>query len=122
MNVVGMLFDSRRYEEAVEAARQKGDLPMVALTLAELGKREEAAAAADRAAEAQPNLVARLVIASAYALAGRRDRARKLLHATEQEARSRYVCPVNVAFAYCALGDKEKALAWLGKAYRDRSD
>jgi len=122
MNVVGMLFDSRRYEEAVEAARQKGDLPMVALALAELGKREEAAAAADRAAEAQPNLVARLVIASAYALAGRRDRARKLLHATEQEARSRYVCPVNVAFAYCALGDKEEALAWLGKAYRDRSD
>lgn len=61
-------------------------------------------------------------IAVAYALAGRADKARAMIGGIEAQARERYVCGYNVATVYAALDDKEKAFAWLEKAYRERSD
>src|SRR5262249_18081453 len=61
-------------------------------------------------------------IAAAYALAGRKDRARAMIPGIEGQARQRYVCGFNVACLYSALGEKERAFAWLARAYRDRSD
>ena len=35
---------------------------------------------------------------------------------------TRYVSPYSVALVHCGLGDRDQALAWLEKAYVERSD
>lgn len=117
------LFLARRYAESVEATQRVGhDDNVLALSYAELGQSEQALAAADRAVRSAQNPVILSQVAAAYALAGRQDKARAMIQGIEGQARQRYVCGFNVACLYSALGDKEKAFAWLEKAYHDRSD
>ena len=117
------LFLTKRYKESIEAAHSVGnDDRVLALSYAELGQSKQALAAADRAVKSTQSPVLLSQIAAAYALAGRKDRARTLLHGIEGQARDRYVCGFNVASAYALLGDKTQAFAWLERAYRDRSD
>lgn len=118
-----LLFVVGRYKESIEAALRVGhDDNVLALSYAELGQRELALAAADRSVESTKKPVILAEDAAAYALAGRQDKARVMLPSIEDQARERYVCGFNVACAYAVLGDKEKAFAWLDRAYRDRSD
>jgi len=116
-------FLARRYPESIEAAQKVGhDDHVLALSYAELGQRDLAVAAADRAMAYTHNPVTLAQIAAAYVLAGRADKARAMLPGIEAQARERYVCGFNVACIYSVLGDKEKAYAWLEKAYLARSD
>lgn len=117
------LFLARRYTDAIQAAEKFGqDDHVLALSYAELGRRREALAAADRAAKATKNPVVLSQIGAAYALAGRKDKARAMIPEIEGQARERYVCGFNVACLYAALGDKDRAFAWLDRAYDDHSD
>ena len=52
-------------------------------------------------------------IARTYALAGKREEARKNLDELLQMAKHRYVSPTSIALIYAALGDKDQAFAWL---------
>ncbi len=116
-------FLARRYEESIATAQRVGnDDHIEALSYAELGQRDLALAAADRAASSSKNPVILAQTAAAYALAGSSDKARAMLPGIEGQARNRYVCGFNVAGVYAALGDKEEAVAWLEKAYLARSD
>lgn len=117
-----LLFQARRYEEAVEAARTIGDDRTLALASAELGRSQEAIAAADRAGKSTQNPIVLAQVASAYALAGKNATARTMLTTVEAKARERYICGYNVATVYAALGDKERAFSWLERAYLARSD
>lgn len=122
-DLVGMLFFARAYQAAVdEAAKELEDnSPLLALSYAELGRRDEALAVAARAeASSQlPTVVAQ--IASAYAMAGDRGKAQRLLRQVSAQADQHYVCGMNVAAVYSVLGDKDNAMAWLERGYRDRS-
>lgn len=57
----------------------------------------------------------------AYAVAGRRREARKVLDKLKDLSKQRYVSPYFIATVYAGLGDTEKALEWLEKAYQDHS-
>jgi eukaryotic-like serine/threonine-protein kinase len=46
---------------------------------------------------------------------------RKILHAYENAAGETYISPMVFAFLYAKLGDRDKAFAWLEKAYTERS-
>ena len=117
------LFLARRYTESIEAARKVGhDERVMAISYAELGQPEQALAAADVALKSTQNPATLSQLAAAYALAGRKDKARAMLPGIEGQARQRYVCGFNVACLYSALGDKEQAFAWLDRAFLDRSD
>jgi tetratricopeptide (TPR) repeat protein len=58
-------------------------------------------------------------LASAYALAGRRDEALKILNEQRRAARQRYISPFNFAIIYTGLGDKDRAFEYLNKACDD---
>jgi len=119
-----LLFNGRRFIEAIEAGSGGKDDRAVALASAQLGRRQEAIAAADRAMKMKyarnPVILAQL--ASVYAMAGKSDTARTMLGGILEQASKRYVCGFNVACVYATLGDNEQAFAWLDKAYLARSD
>jgi tetratricopeptide (TPR) repeat protein len=58
----------------------------------------------------------------ALAVGGRRSEALAALLGLRQLSSTRYVSPYSVALVYAGLGDRDQALAWLEKAYAERSD
>jgi len=57
----------------------------------------------------------------AYAVAGNRREAEKILQTLSDRAKKSYVSPFDVALIYAALGEKDKAFALLDKAVAERS-
>jgi hypothetical protein len=45
-----------------------------------------------------------------------------MLEGLKQLSSTRYVSPYSVALVHAGLGDRDQALAWLEKAYVERSD
>jgi eukaryotic-like serine/threonine-protein kinase len=122
INKAYLLFNARRYEEAIQFGIKQEDNRVIALSYGELGRPADAIAAADRALKTKQHPVVLAQLASAYALAGNKSKARSLLAGLEAQVRQRYVCGFNVACVYATLGEKDEAFQWLEKAYRDRSD
>jgi TolB-like protein/DNA-binding winged helix-turn-helix (wHTH) protein/Flp pilus assembly protein TadD len=90
----GMLNEAvAEMEQARKLAGEKTDLPMV-----------------------------HALLAHAYALAGREPDAESELKVLTNIGQRRYVPPSYVAIVYLALGDKNKAFAYLNKSYQDRSE
>jgi TolB-like protein/Tfp pilus assembly protein PilF len=56
----------------------------------------------------------------ACAIAGDRQKADEILHELEELSKKRYVSPAFRASVYLGLGEKEKALTWLERAWEDR--
>lgn len=120
---VGILYFARRYTEAInEAAKELEDnSPLLAMSYAELGRRAEAEAVAARVEASTKNPTLLVQAAAAYAVAGNRKRAYELLGKIVAQANQNYVCGMNVAGVYSTLGETDQAMAWLERAYRDRS-
>jgi tetratricopeptide (TPR) repeat protein len=58
----------------------------------------------------------------AYAVAGKRAEARRVLDGLKVAAQRRYISPYSIAVIYLGLGDKEHAFAWLNRACEDRDN
>jgi tetratricopeptide (TPR) repeat protein len=56
----------------------------------------------------------------AYALAGRRDEAYRVVEEAKSLSARRYVAPIHIAIIYAGLGDEE-SFEWLEKGFEDRS-
>jgi tetratricopeptide (TPR) repeat protein len=69
---------------------------------------------------ADPWLAASLI--HAYGRAGRRVEAERELTKLIQKSKPMIVSPYLVATAYAGVGEKDKALVWLERAYRDRAN
>ncbi len=65
--------------------------------------------------------VAKAYLARAYAVTGKKDQALNILLELQQLAKEQYVSPAEIAGIYAALGQADNTLAWLGKAYQDRT-
>ena len=61
------------------------------------------------------------MLAYAYAVAGQRDEALKILVEQQSLAKQRFVSPYNFAIIYTALGDKDQAFQWLTKSVEQRT-
>ena len=61
------------------------------------------------------------MLAYAYAVAGRRDEALKILDEQKRLAKQRYISPYNFAIIYTGLGDKDRAFEWLTKVLSRRT-
>jgi serine/threonine-protein kinase len=61
------------------------------------------------------------ILAYAYAAAGRRDEALKILDQQNEAAKKGYISPYNFAIIYTGLGDRDRAFEYLNKAYEERA-
>ena len=60
-------------------------------------------------------------LAHAHAAIGGKEEARKILREWQHQSESSYVSPYMIATVYASLGEKDKAFAYLEKAYQEKS-
>jgi len=124
------LYMAREYDQAIEQLRNTIDMdPAFVLPHLVLGQAYEQKKAYDQAiAELRratelslgsPPVLAAL--ARTLAVSGRITEARNLLEQLQLSKRQ-YVSPFYVAIVYAGLGENERALDWLEKAYADHSN
>ena len=68
------------------------------------------------------NLTYVALLGNAYALAGRRGDAIKILNELKARSKREFVSPDHFCALYTALGDKDRAFAWLDRAYEEHTD
>ena len=130
-DVAFILFHSRKFDDAIREARSTLAVrPQDGQTLLHLGF---SLTAANRPAEAIPVLeklislssgspAATGVLVRAYAHAGRRHDALKLLEELKRRRKAGYIPAGAFVNAYLGLDDKEQAFYWLEEAYKEQSN
>jgi len=123
---------SRNYDQAIDQFQKTLELdanfppPHTFLGAAyeQKGMFEEAIAAFQRAipvTQSHAKVLAMAGLAHVYAVSGRKTEARKILGELQRLSEHSYVPATDVALVYAGLGDKDKAFAWLDKAYEEHS-
>jgi TolB-like protein/Flp pilus assembly protein TadD len=120
----------RQYDETIRQCRKAVELEpdfffghtVMAWALAEEGRYAEAIAAAERGRQLSGSPFALTGLGYVYAEAGDKHKANRVLQELTELSRQRYVCGYHVGMVYLALGQTERALDWLEKAYSERSD
>jgi tetratricopeptide (TPR) repeat protein len=60
-------------------------------------------------------------VGEAYALAGQKERARRIAGKLTERSQKEYVSAFDIAAVYTALGETEQAFTWLENGYRERA-
>ena len=118
-----------RNDEAIEQLRKTIEMdPTFDLThwflgqvYEDKGQLAEAIAQYEKAMQLSPDPAVQASLARAYALAGRKEEARKILESLTTASRQRYIPAYSLAVIHLSLGDKEEALRLLEKSYQDRA-
>jgi eukaryotic-like serine/threonine-protein kinase len=130
MDIVTTYLRMGRYDEAVRRATRIVEIePHLALGHLTLGwarllkgMPEEGLAAMQKAVSLSPeNALYLAQLGQAFAMVGRTDRARAVLVQLEELSRQRYVSPYHMAYVHTGLGEHERALDWLERAYEERA-
>jgi len=124
------LYFARRYDEAIAQCRQTLAMDpnfgvaylFLGRACVQAGKHEEAVAAFQKAHELSGGAAVLAELGHAYAAAGKRAEAQAVLDELEGLRTKGYVTASRMALLAAALGEKEEALAWLDRAYEERSD
>jgi adenylate cyclase len=128
--IAWVYYHARRWDQAITQFNKtlelgsKSPMPLVGLgqTCANMGRYEEAIATLEKAAALTPDFHwLKGVRGWALGLAGRTDEAQQVLRELERTAVVEKVDPIVFACAYSGLGDHDRAIARLGKAYEERS-
>jgi pentatricopeptide repeat protein len=120
-----ILFQARRYDEAVRELRSVHATEhwYLGLALIANGQADEAITVLEKALSQNGRSPAVMgVLIRAYAHAGRRADALRLLEELKKRNQSGYVPTAAFVNAYLGLGDNEQALAWLERAYQEQSN
>jgi tetratricopeptide (TPR) repeat protein len=116
-----------RNDEAMEQLRKTMEMdPTFDLThwflgqvYEDKGQLVEAITQYEKAAQLNPDPAVQASLARAYALAGRKEEARKILDNLTTESGQRYIPAYSLAVIHLSLGEKEEALRLLEKSYED---
>jgi TolB-like protein/DNA-binding winged helix-turn-helix (wHTH) protein/tetratricopeptide (TPR) repeat protein len=118
-----ILFYARRYDEAIRELRNDDpDHWYLGLALIANGQPDEAITVLEKALGPDRNPAVMGVLVRAYAHAGRRKEALRLLDELKRRQQTSYVAAAPFVNAYLGLGDNEQALAWLERAYEEQSN
>jgi adenylate cyclase len=82
------------------------------------GRLNEAISEFQKAVDLNNDAYSLAMLGQAYARAGRKDEAQKILARMTEEAKSRYIAPYAWALIYDGLGEKERAIDELERAYQ----
>ena len=122
-------FCARRWDEALGYYRKALEIDpgfhfavfYAARCHVQMGEFEEAIAEARRAVALSGGSALTVAgLGHAYAAAGRKGEARGVLRDLTSRSGRRYVSPYLVATIHAGLGENERALAWLERAYEER--
>jgi len=125
------LYMARQYDQAIEQLRNTLEMdPDFALPRTVLGQAYEhkggyaqAISELQKAVSISHGSPAMLgALGHALATAGNKPEAEKILVQMNESSKTRYVSPFYVAMVYAGLQEDDKTLAWLEKAYNDRSN
>jgi TolB-like protein/Flp pilus assembly protein TadD len=118
-----ILFHARRYDEAIRELRNDDpDHWYLGLALIANGQPGEAITVLEKALGPDRNPAVMGVLVRAYAHAGRRREALRLVDELKRRQQTSYVAAAPFVNAYLGLGDNEQALAWLERAYEEQSN
>ena len=129
-NAARDLYLAGRYDESIDQYRRSlqvdHDFPIAHKGLAEVytqkGMHEEALREIEKAIVLSERSIFILDdLGYVYACAGKLEEARKVLEDLDRLATDQYVSSYGRAVIHAALGEKEIAMAWLEKAYEERS-
>ncbi|MGI8784123.1 MAG: tetratricopeptide repeat protein, partial [Acidobacteriota bacterium] len=122
-------YFGRDYDRSLAQVRRALDLEpnfflahyVLGMNYVEKGEFDKGIAAFERCyqLEKQPWMLAG--VGFGYARAGKRQMALQVISELENWSKIRHVSAGDIALVYVALGDKERALEWLEKAYQGRS-
>jgi TolB-like protein/Flp pilus assembly protein TadD len=123
-------FYGRRYDQAIKQCQKTLELdPNSGPAQAFLGWAyrckslfEPGIAALRKACDLWPGSTPIGMLGEAYAAAGRRDEALKVLEQLDQLSKQRYVTPYVVSRIYATLGQKDEAFHWLEIAYQQQAE
>ncbi len=130
-DIAWILFHDRRYDEAIRELRSSlavhpngaGSLWLLGFTLVINGQASEAIPLLERAAVLADRSSGFIdVLAAAYARAGRRSDALRILAELKRRKQHGYVAAASFVIVYLGLGENEQAFAWLEEAYKERSN
>jgi pentatricopeptide repeat protein len=130
-NIGWILFSARRYDEAIREFRSAlairpddaGVLWYLGFALTANGQLEEAIPVLEKAvagSHRSPGVIG--VLIRAYAHAGRRRDALRLLEELKRRQQAGYIPTAAFVNAYLGLGDNEQAFDWLERAYQEQSN
>ncbi|HXA07208.1 MAG TPA: tetratricopeptide repeat protein [Bryobacteraceae bacterium] len=125
-----ILFQARHYDEAILELRSAlavhpndGSIYwFLGFALIANGQADEAIPVLENAlalTDRSPAVIG--VLIRAYAHAGRRTEALRLLDELKRRQQKRYIPTAAFVNAYLGLGDNERAIAWLERAYKEQS-
>jgi len=121
---------ARQYDRAIEQCRSALEMEanywLAHLFLGNAyllkGNVPEAIAACQKAKQLDDNPWILVRLGCAYAAAGMKTEAKKMLETLRELAKRRYVSAYGIANIYAELGEKDQAFAWLQRAYDDRDE
>lgn len=126
-----ILFEARHFDEGIQSMRSVLQMHpddaaahwYLGFSLIAKERPEEAIPVLEKAVsltDRGPGAIG--VLIRAYALAGRRDEALKLLVELKKRSETGYVPTGAFVNAYLGLGDKEQTFVWLERAYQEQSN
>lgn len=130
-SIAWILFLAHRFPEAIEESRSwtavRPDAAQghwhLGYALIANGQAHEAIPVLEKALSlSERSSAVMAVLARAYAHAGRREDALRLIAELNQRRRSGYVPAGAMLNAYLGIDDREKAFFWLGEAYKEHSN
>jgi adenylate cyclase len=131
MNVGYLLYISRQYDQALESYSEaiRADSNAIVRALrgsvyVQLGRFEEGIADLEFVAEmlGERNLIPAAYLGFAYARAGRRSDAERVIRELQGLSARRFVNPDYIAIVYIGLGENDEAIEWLRRATEARTD
>ena len=87
-----------------------------------LGDKDKAIAQLEKASSPGHIPLVDAALGLAYAVTGRLEEARNIGNSFKHLLETRYIPPTYFGMLYAGLGDRERAIAWLEKAFRERAD
>jgi tetratricopeptide (TPR) repeat protein len=121
-------YNARRYAEAIAQSQKTLELDSTShrahywlgLSYEQLSRPADAIRELEKAVTASPGSLYEGALGHAYAVAGQRAKALRVLGGLQTHSDSSYVSPFDIATIYAGLGDRTKMFEYLEKAYQER--